>query len=557
MRSGDSAQPGSSGIRDANGQPLNRPNGAPAPNPNGAPNANGAPAPKPAGAPNPNGATAPNPNGPPGANGAAAPNGVVIGPPPPAGSTIAPADARRRNAAEEIGQRIVEIKIVDNSKTDAVTIEYIADVRVGQPLSAELVDGAKVRLLSSGLFKDVNIYWEGGVVDKENFHGVRLIISAKDKLSWIIAPIFAASSSNYGGGLAYAESNAFGKNKKFLVLADYTTAEKMLFAAYLDPQIRDTRWYWRADLLLRRDTIVEYAANHDDNPRLSRATDVDTFGAGLLAGINITRRFHLDLRLKIYYDRVNPSSCYNTTNSDGSGTPDVVASQGGHCRQPSSSGWDNTLTANIGYDGRSKVYGVLHGFMINFTYQYGASWLGTRFDYHLLSGNGMYAWRFFKEHNLLLKVGADVFFDPPFKQELEVGGEPTSGGITARGFIYRQYRGDTDVRATLEYLLPLFTVYGLSFRLIAFYDTNLTWFRSIPSQGDGPLARFVVRGSGFRDFLPDTPSGVVRDSWHNGIGGGLRLYLKGIILPLVGVDFAYGFESRAFQWYISLGSTLD
>ena len=55
----------------------------------------------------------------------------------------------------------------------------------------------------------------------------------------------------------------------------------------------------------------------------------------------------------------------------------------------------------------------------------------------------------------------------------------------------------------------------------------------------------------------DTPSGVVRDSWHNGIGGGLRFYLRGVVLPLLGLDFAYGFESNAFQWYVNIGSTID
>ena len=80
--------------------------------------------------------------------------------------------------------------------------------------------------------------------------------------------------------------------------------------------------------------------------------------------------------------------------------------------------------------------------------------------------------------------------------------------------------------------------------------------RSLPDQTT-PAARFVTRGRAFRDFLPDTPSGVVRDSWHNGVGGGLRLYLRGVILPLLGVDFAYGIEGNDFQWYLSIGSTLD
>jgi len=447
-----------------------------------------------------------------------------------------------------IGEVIVDVKIVDNTRTDSETVRYIAGVKPGEILTQDLIKEVSERLLTVGLFKDVNVYWESAVPGGGG--GVRLIISAKDKLSWIIAPIFHYSPGDYGGGLAYANSNVFGGNKKFLVIGQYTTATSFLFLAFLDPNIKNTRFYYRVDALLRRDDIWEYAVGHIGNPRIERQTNVDTFGAAALGGINFTRHFHFDLRLKLYYDNVEESRCYNTTTSDGSGTPDVVAEQGGVCIKPARSGWDNTLTFHLGYDGRSNVYGVLHGLLVDGLYQYGASWLGTRQDYHLLSLYGSYAWRFFKEHNLILKIGSDIFFDPPFKMEVE------TGGALMRGLVFRQYRGDTDVRATLEYILPLFTISGLAVRLIGFYDTNLTWFRSLPDPSS-PLARFVGRGSTWRDFLPDTPSGVVRESWHNGLGGGLRFYLRGVILPLLGVDFAYGLEGNEFQWYLSIGSTLD
>jgi outer membrane protein assembly factor BamA len=444
------------------------------------------------------------------------------------------------------GQVITAILVVDNAKTDSNTIEYIAGIKIGDTLSEELVSTAKLRLQSTGLFKDVQISW-----DNSPLGGARLVISARDKLSWVIAPIAFASDGNYGGGLVFAHGNLFGQNKKLLVYSDYSTTEKLLFVALLDPNIRNTRFYYRVDALLRQDTIREYARGWDGEPRIERQMDLDTFGAAALAGVNFTRHFHLDLRLKIYYDLAHKPVCFNTTNQDRSGTPDVVAWQGGQCRAPTDSAWDNTLTTSVAFDNRSKVDGVLDGLLLSLTWQYGAGWLGTGNDYHLVSFNGMYAKRFFKEHNLILRAGFDVNIDPPFKQEVE------AGGPQLRGFIVRQYRGDTAVRLTLEYILPLFTVWGLSFRAIAFYDTNLTWFRDIPPQEGGPTARLVRRGNNFRDFLPDTPSGVVRDSWHNGIGGGLRFYLRGVVLPLLGLDFAYGFESSAFQWYVNIGSTID
>jgi outer membrane protein assembly factor BamA len=461
-----------------------------------------------------------------------------------------------RDGRKGIGERIVEIKVMENSKTDANTVEFIAGVKLGDLLTPELVEQAQERLLSVGLFKSVNVYWEEMVA--QGGYGVRLIIAARDNLSWIIAPIFAYSATEVGGGLAYAESNAFGQNKKFLALGQYTTLQRLLFLAWLDPQIRNTRWYYRVDALLRGDNIWEYAAGHYGSPRLSRITEVDTFGAGALVGINASRHFHVDFRLKLYYDNVHPSTCFNTTNRDRSGTPDVVAEQGGVCRQASSSGWDNTVNLSMAYDNRSKVYGVVRGLKVQVDLQVGGTWLGDRSNYYLISAAGQYGWRFFKEHTLTLKLGTDVYVNPPFKLEVE------TGGTNMRGYLYRQYRGDTDARATLEYMLPLVEVKGIAMRLVAFYDTNLTWFRSLPNQADGPLARFVQRDQSFRDFLPDTPSGLTSESWHNGLGGGLRFFLKGVVLPLVGVDVAYGFpppgvpfDSASWQVYLALGSTLD
>ncbi len=468
----------------------------------------------------------------------------------PKGQTFATMDVPglANDPREGIGLPILAVRVINNTKTDSVTVEYLAGIKLGVPLTDQMVGEFRQRLLNSELFKEVNVYWESYTHDGQT--GVRIVLAAKDKLSWVLAPVATYSSNNYGGGAVFAHGNVFGHNKKLVVYGDYTTLEKLLFLAYLDPNILHTRFYYRVDALIRRDTLLEYANGHEGNPRLERSTDLDTFGAGLLGGVNFTRRLHLDIRLKIYYDAVNPAHCYNTLNNDGSGTPDVVAANGGRCLNPSNSGWDNTLTTQIAYDGRARYYGVLDGLYLNLAWQYGPDWLGTRSNYHLLGLQGMYAFRFFQEHNLLLKWGADVEFSPPFKMEIE------AGGTELRGYLVRQFRGDTDVRFTAEYIVPLFTVLGVSLRAAGFYDTNLTWFRSLPAQ-DGPLSRVVDHGTAYRSFLPDTPSGVVRNSWNNDVGLGLRMYMRGVVLPLIGVDVGYGFESRSIQYYLSLGGTLN
>jgi hypothetical protein len=43
--------------------------------------------------------------------------------------------------------------------------------------------------------------------------------------------------------------------------------------------------------------------------------------------------------------------------------------------------------------------------------------------------------------------------------------------------------------------------------------------------------------------------------WRNGVGAGLRVYIKAVVLPLLGLDVAYGIEARAPELYFQLGLT--
>src|SRR6202012_3732994 len=79
-----------------------------------------------------------------------------------------------------LGDVITDIKIVDNTRTDSETVRYIARVKVGDTLTPDLVPLVTERLLTVGLFKDVNVSWQDAVPGSRG--GVRLVISAKDKL---------------------------------------------------------------------------------------------------------------------------------------------------------------------------------------------------------------------------------------------------------------------------------------------------------------------------------------------------------------------------------------
>src|SRR4026209_1573220 len=80
-------------------------------------------------------------------------------------------------------EKIKEILVVENTKTTDATVIYIAGIEEGDDWDQETAEKVKTELVSSGLFKEVDVFSEphpkGG--------GVRVTIIVKDKHSWVVA----------------------------------------------------------------------------------------------------------------------------------------------------------------------------------------------------------------------------------------------------------------------------------------------------------------------------------------------------------------------------------
>lgn len=126
-------------------------------------------------------------------------------------------------------------------------------------------------------------------------------------------------------------------------------------------------------------------------------------------------------------------------------------------------------------------------------------------------------------------------------------GEPASVGAGGRGLPARcwpPYRG--------------ILLYGqIGTRYTFFFGTFL-----VPQIGSthrfarldldaGHIALRRGEGNAQRDYLPGQRGAWVRDA----AGAGLRVYVKSVVLPLVGFDVGYGREGRAFEVYFELGLT--
>jgi outer membrane protein assembly factor BamA len=154
-------------------------------------------------------------------------------------------------ASPASAERVAEIVVEENTKTTDETVILIADIEVGDDWSGDVAERVKQDMVSSGLFKHVDVWWD------QAKDGLRIHLVARDKHSWVIAPTFYNQPTNTGGGIGFGENNLFGENKKLLLYGQVATGDSFFIGAYVDPSIGGTPVNWAADVFLRYERVIE------------------------------------------------------------------------------------------------------------------------------------------------------------------------------------------------------------------------------------------------------------------------------------------------------------
>jgi len=441
-------------------------------------------------------------------------------------STISPGTSTiTRGPQLVLPARVERVVVQGNEKTKEGTVRGIAGISRGDLLTEEKLSDARRRLQASGLFQNVDITprpLPTGQVEVE--------ISVADKISWVIAPMFSFSSSNIGGGLLYAENNLFGENKKFIASAQYTSAESGVYLGFLNSNIFD--WYplsMTLEALYKLDNVDEYeprAAAKD--PLLERTTKLRSFGGGVGFIIN-------------WFDVIKTGARYRylqigTVHEE---SPVGLAPAFG----PGPSRADANLRLSISYDTLREIGPIQEGTIIELGYEGSSTLWGSSYRYRELGAMYRRGVRLFEDQNLRLRATAHLGFDTPFHAEL------VAGGNSLRGFLYREFRGDTRFAASAEYHFPIFKIEPLAVRGVAFYDGAMIYFRDIPAD----FTRVDYSGQVIRRYLPGEVSGPSLRNFGNGVGAGIRFYLSNIVLPLLGVDYGVSINSGAGRLYLVIG----
>lgn len=156
---------------------------------------------------------------------------------------------------------------------------------------------------------------------------------------------------------------------------------------------------------------------------------------------------------------------------------------------------------------------------------------------------GKKIFRVFKTHFIALTAKHEETYGAPFHRELFMGGD------LLPGYTHRLALGDTNTSLRVAYNLPLFKVWWFHFRQVFYYRNAWIFFRK-----GGKNKPYFEESHGVRRYhLAHTPGPKDRASFLQSVGTGLRLFVKAVAIPLLGVDVAYGFESNDVRFYFYVG----
>jgi outer membrane protein assembly factor BamA len=411
--------------------------------------------------------------------------------------------------------RIIEFRVEGPSKTSERTMAYLAHVAIGDKVGPSDIKRLERDLLSSELFEKVTVTLE------EAPGGVIVVAHLDDKHSWIVAPTLFVLPSNLAVGAGFAENNLRGHDQKLLLYGQVGNRTSLFFGTFLDPSFRGSKWTARFDLYAYRRREDEYA-NPPDDPESDRVLRINTtnyLGGGVLVGYTFAWWEVLDFRLRGGY------AWFGTSHAP-DGTPLPV---------PEKDGRDITLQTHLTLDQRGHHYGVTWGPYLQLTLEASVPGLDD-FGYEMGLLRAYYSWRLFAEHELHVRTNLHAGYHLPYQEELLMGGP-----LDLRGYSTDQFRGDTRLFFRLEYSVPLFKWRIFAFRALGFWD-------------GGYAGRHFSRTTADRNFiLPEQENGqgVFRDD----VGGGLRIYVRNIVLPLLGLDFGYGIEGHSPEVVFEVGLT--
>jgi outer membrane protein insertion porin family len=440
-------------------------------------------------------------------------------------------------AAHAFGEQITDVRVLGNVRTGEDTVRSLAGVDIGDSLDQDTLATVRERLNTSGLFADVNVWWEN------HNEGVRVNIAVKDKFPWAPVPTGSWSANNKSLGLVFVHGNLFGRGKQLVLGGRVATVDSGAVVAYRDPALFGTWMYWEVRGLAQRQSIPEYDVHQLAPISPWRTTTLDAFGIQPVLGIAWFRRVKTQIgwrgdRVRYVREKLFDPTTGMELPEDVNPRPDTIRD-----------GAVGMGRAALAFDWRAREHAVMSGVALSGNFDYASPAFGSDYTFWRAASYWEHGIRIFRRHNFIYSAAAMATKDTPHWWD------PTAGGNNLRGYLLQQYRGDTYLNFGAEYHFPLFSIGSLDFRALAFYDVAAIWWRHLPTTMS-PDGTYLVRESDQRTFNPAyVEQGFSVDrSVRNNVGGGLRFFLRSVAVPLVGFDAGYGLESQSWRFILLVGA---
>ena len=433
-----------------------------------------------------------------------------------------------------VDEVITDVRVHNAVRTDEEAVRSIAGVSIGQLLKPDTLDVVRERLHTSGLFADVNVYWE------PYQDGVRVNIVVKEKFPWAPLPTFSYSPGNISGGAVVGHGNLFGRGKRGVIGGRLSNVDSGALVAYEDPAVWGSWIFFTVKGKFQLQIIPEYS-NQPDMPLAAlRNTKLRTYGGEINVGVAWFRRVRTSVGWMLDQNDVMWSGA-NTDDSYVQDTGIILPKAAESARR-------GAATANVTFDFRARQQAVMYGNALGFSLEVGGTRWGSddKTNYWKAGVGYEHGIRFFRRHNLIMRAGANA------GDNLPLWAENSAGGTNLRGYLYRQFQGDTHLRTQVEYHFPLFSLWGVDVRGLVFNDAAAIWYRKLPAKtGD----TYDLRSDG-RQFLPPSllhQGFQVGQDLHSSAGAGLRFFLRTVAIPLVGLDVGNGLGTKDVRLILILG----
>lgn len=412
-----------------------------------------------------------------------------------------------------VNEGIVEdFKVKGNVKTKDYVITREMKLKKGEPFNAKDARRSMQRIYNLGYFEDVNIKLNPG----QEPNGVEIEIT-----------VVEMNTGTFGIGAGYSNADGFigmvsVGDRNFRGTGDSVNVrwefggedEKNYEFTYVKPWIDDKET--KATLMLY-DVTNEYAdydieaneiARYDKKRRgqeltFSRRTDNEFISNY----VTLKNRDDIYKGMADGYENDKDQYYENIFNNNPLNKPEYNYPKTPEERREENFGVTRSITLGRVFDSRDNIYDPHEGKRIGYSVEWAG--LGGDFDFTKLTADWRYYYRAGGESVWALNLGAGwADGDMPLSQRFSMGGSDT-----LRGYEDDQFRGNSMLKATLEYRFPIIKkVQG-----VLFTDNGYAWDKRFEDEFDLGLIKNSV-GAGLRI---NSPLGPVKLDYGWGDDGGM------------------------------------